>query len=522
MLNETMGWEDTSVLGDAPESVPQGGPYKSGSNILGNNSHPDDKEENQGDPDWENIVDGIKEPGHFTIEVDDSENTEPIQSNLESFLTPFESLIPSEDNTVFQMADITELAESIRVFGLLQPLNVIHAGDGTYIINQGHRRYEAIKLLRERGYNIFPDGIMCVSSKTKIGDLDATIQLYEGNIHNRNLSKEESFRSIRELYYLYQKRVETNPSFAKCKLIELLEQKLGIAKRQARKYFDLIDTPASDSWLQNAFLKGDIPVDRASIIAHLDDNSKLALKEIYERDGKIPDKVLDTFRKKKGSNELTAPGSDGGTDGPAGPSRESSIPMGKDANQEQTSPVPDDKQNTPGKAARDSKGAFDPKGFMDNSLSEDLDMENEYLAQVGKYSESMSPEEYDPDYAGSFDGENEYIGNLDEIGDDLSGFMPAPEFQAKVKNDVPIWKEDMNGGTCSNIDDPSSALLWFTHIDDRGKMTLDEKVIIDSMVKLLSKFYFSDVEEKGYIDAEMQPYMLRIQEVLNKVLRDVE
>ena len=104
MLNETMGWEDTSVLGDAPESVPQGGPYKSGSNILGNNSHPDDKEENQGDPDWENIVDGIKEPGHFTIEVDDSENTEPIQSNLESFLTPFESLIPSEDNTVFQMA----------------------------------------------------------------------------------------------------------------------------------------------------------------------------------------------------------------------------------------------------------------------------------------------------------------------------------------------------------------------------------------------------------------------------------
>lgn len=64
-------------------------------------------------------------------------------------------LVPSEDN-FYSVENIEELAASIEMFGILQPLVVIQIADtDKYCIKAGHRRYTATKLLLSEGKNQF-------------------------------------------------------------------------------------------------------------------------------------------------------------------------------------------------------------------------------------------------------------------------------------------------------------------------------------------------------------------------------
>lgn len=88
--------------------------------------------------------------------------TEPgqVKAFPDAVLIPINWLHPDPDQprTVMDQARLEELAESIKVHGVLQPILVRQAGDG-YAIVAGHRRYEAARmagmktmpcLLRER------------------------------------------------------------------------------------------------------------------------------------------------------------------------------------------------------------------------------------------------------------------------------------------------------------------------------------------------------------------------------------
>ena len=67
---------------------------------------------------------------------------------------PYIKIREREVNEFSDTADIRSLAESIKLYGLINPLSVVHhTEDDTYVISAGHRRFKAITLLR----NDYPD-----------------------------------------------------------------------------------------------------------------------------------------------------------------------------------------------------------------------------------------------------------------------------------------------------------------------------------------------------------------------------
>ena len=63
---------------------------------------------------------------------------------------PFEYIYPSKRNE-YSQDEIEKLAENIHMVGLLQNFVLIRVDDEHYNISTGHRRWRAIKLLREKG-----------------------------------------------------------------------------------------------------------------------------------------------------------------------------------------------------------------------------------------------------------------------------------------------------------------------------------------------------------------------------------
>lgn len=71
------------------------------------------------------------------------------RSNLEVRAIPIEKIRKREINE-FSESDIMPLAESIRLYGLINPLSVVHhPEEDIYVISAGHRRFDAVSMLHE-------------------------------------------------------------------------------------------------------------------------------------------------------------------------------------------------------------------------------------------------------------------------------------------------------------------------------------------------------------------------------------
>jgi len=79
-----------------------------------------------------------------------SENTSPRKSASETSVTslPVDKLVPNpgQPRKNFDETEMRELADSIKAYGIIQPVIAADAGDGTYIIIAGERRTRAAKL----------------------------------------------------------------------------------------------------------------------------------------------------------------------------------------------------------------------------------------------------------------------------------------------------------------------------------------------------------------------------------------
>ncbi|HXQ92362.1 MAG TPA: ParB/RepB/Spo0J family partition protein [Nitrososphaerales archaeon] len=115
---------------------------------------------------------------HLRTYLESSQQIEPIETSL---------VIPSQKQVRIQLGDLSELADSIRVHGLLQPVLVRPMGDKFEIVC-GHRRFEACRKLMKRH-------IDCI-----VRDL-ADIEAYEfsiiENVQRDTLSSVEEARAYK-------------------------------------------------------------------------------------------------------------------------------------------------------------------------------------------------------------------------------------------------------------------------------------------------------------------------------------
>lgn len=102
---------------------------------------------------------------------------------------PVDQIHPHPDNARVDLGDLTELAQSIRAVGLLQPIVVVQVRNGWRVID-GHRRLAAAKLAGARS-------LPCLA--TKPGDVDHDTALMLAAAMHKALEPIERARAFTKL-----------------------------------------------------------------------------------------------------------------------------------------------------------------------------------------------------------------------------------------------------------------------------------------------------------------------------------
>lgn len=201
-----------------------------------------------------------------------------IISKLRVQAIPYEKIKPREINEFSDTGDINSLAESIKLYGLINPLSVVHHEDeDIYVISAGHRRFKAIGILRSEDplsekYNNVDCAVYEVTDdefKLAQGLPYITKEQEEGiyrdsNLENRQLSYEDVAKQIRYIigrfddpsYFnrirdnLLEKGISIHPTHsdkAKVVVSVLSSQKYsGWSKEIIRQYLTIRDSGRED------------------------------------------------------------------------------------------------------------------------------------------------------------------------------------------------------------------------------------------------------------------------------------
>ena len=103
---------------------------------------------------------------------------------------PVEKIDP-DDRNFYNIGDVSELAESIEMVGLQQPLRVRSGERGHVTVVSGHRRRAAILLLRDSGSTLFDKGVPCIRERGDVSSEWQELRLIYGNSATRILSGAE-------------------------------------------------------------------------------------------------------------------------------------------------------------------------------------------------------------------------------------------------------------------------------------------------------------------------------------------
>ena len=115
--------------------------------------------------------------------------------------------IEADPGNFYDLPTLEELANSISIIGLQEPVVVRPAEDGRYRIISGHRRTAALRILIDRGEH--DDKVMCIVERQQESEALTQLKLIMGNSENRVLTSAEQARQVEETQQLiYQLKQE--------------------------------------------------------------------------------------------------------------------------------------------------------------------------------------------------------------------------------------------------------------------------------------------------------------------------
>lgn len=115
--------------------------------------------------------------------------------------------IEADPGNFYDLPKLEELANSISIIGLQEPVVVRPVEDGRYRIISGHRRTAALHILIDRGEH--DDKVMCIVERQQESEALTQLKLIMGNSENRVLTSAEQARQVEETQQLiYQLKQE--------------------------------------------------------------------------------------------------------------------------------------------------------------------------------------------------------------------------------------------------------------------------------------------------------------------------
>jgi DNA-binding GntR family transcriptional regulator len=97
-------------------------------------------------------------------------------------------LIDPDPDNFYSLEGLEELAGSIEMLGLQQPLLVRPAKGGRYTVISGHRRRAALLLIRDGGSQQFADGVPCIVDRSEASAALQELKLIMANSDTRKMS----------------------------------------------------------------------------------------------------------------------------------------------------------------------------------------------------------------------------------------------------------------------------------------------------------------------------------------------
>jgi len=171
---------------------------------------------------------------------------------------PVDLVRPAPDNPRGELGDLSELAESVRAVGILEPLIVTRTGDGAWMTVAGHRRLAAAK---EAGLTEVP------ASVRELNDVQRVEIMLIENLHREDLVALDEARGYRRL--LEELRIAGGQRG--------LAKRVGKSQSYISKRLSLLTLP---DYAQNSVNKGEISVNAGVELARLAEHPD-ALERAY-------------------------------------------------------------------------------------------------------------------------------------------------------------------------------------------------------------------------------------------------
>lgn len=128
----------------------------------------------------------------------------PAGQKMQVVMLPAADIEPNPENSIYEIGDVEPLKESLAKEGVRNPLEVLPARNGKYMLIAGHRRWTACRELTSDGVAGF-DLVPCVIRSYQSHD-DEVLSLITSNITNRELTQGEKLRQYEALKKLVAKK----------------------------------------------------------------------------------------------------------------------------------------------------------------------------------------------------------------------------------------------------------------------------------------------------------------------------
>lgn len=184
--------------------------------------------------------------------------------------------IHRSEKNFYEIIDIDDLAEDIKINGLNHNLVVRPTENGTYELISGERRYTALSKLVNEGNKQFAS-VPC--KIVELNDLDAEIVLIQANAQTRELSESEKLKQVQRLSELYKAKKANGEKVGKIR--EVIANDLKLSPTQVGRYERINNNLIPE--LKELLEQGNLSTSNASEFSSLNEESQKGILEILNK-----------------------------------------------------------------------------------------------------------------------------------------------------------------------------------------------------------------------------------------------
>lgn len=189
--------------------------------------------------------------------------------------------IKRNEKNFYDIVNIDELAEDIKMNGLNHNLVVRKLDDNNYELISGERRYTALSKLVKEGNKIFA---LVPCKVIEANDIDAEIILIQANAQTRELTEKEKLEQINKLTALYKTK-KANGEKVPGRIRDIIAKDLNLSPTQVGRYERVNNNLIPE--LKRLLEEGNLTVANASEFASLSEENQKVILEIVNNQVKL-------------------------------------------------------------------------------------------------------------------------------------------------------------------------------------------------------------------------------------------